>query len=85
MEKLKDKWYNIRIEEGKKARTGVGGAVCVDDEFESAMRFAEAYLQSKIDAVTDEEINKLFPVARGTENYKLRRHGAKCLLKKLKQ
>jgi len=57
MTKLKDLWYTIRIEEAKKARTGIGGAVCVDDEFESAMRFAEHYHTAKVESVTD-EINK---------------------------
>jgi len=54
--KLKDLWHTIRAEEHKKAKTGIGGAVLVDDEFEAAMRFAEHFHQSKIDAITDEMI-----------------------------
>jgi len=64
-QELKDRWYKIRIEESKKARTGTGGAVCVDDEFESAVRFANEFYQSKIDAVTKEvskEADRRYPI-----------------------
>ena len=45
-------YYQILIEETKKANTGVGGAVCVDSEFEAVLRFAKEYHESELNKLS---------------------------------
>ena len=54
MGSLKERYHEILLEETKKARTGIKGAVCVDGDFEAAIRFAKEYHELELKKDKDE-------------------------------